>query len=205
MKTNILMLCAIILLLGCRKEKNESPATYLIKNYDSLVVKSYDSIVCYDPPYGEHYCQYFPAENHVSFSIDLDQDNKKDLSLKISHYLYSVSPHSVANIVNVTVESLDTNYRIAETGNLDWPDLIDFKVGDTINSGSTYSEKGSLERTGPYVENFILSGNIHIGFRKGLDPVLYRYGYLNLIVDGAKLTLIRSVLNTSDDHCLVQE
>jgi hypothetical protein len=206
MKNNILILFAFILLISCRKEDNEnSAATFITREYDSLVVKSYDSIVCYDPMYGEHYCRYYPEQNQVSFPLDIDQDTKYDFSLEISHYLYSQSPHAQANIVNVTIVSLDTNYRIAETYNMNWPDLLDFKVGDTINSAYVYREDGSLVRTGPFVENYILSGNIHIGFRKGLDPSSYRYGHLNLVVDGARIILIKSVLNTNKDMCVVAE
>lgn len=206
MKNTILILFACILLISCRKEENENgTATFITKDYDSLIVKSYDSIVCYDPMYGEHYCLYYPEQNQVSFPLDIDQDTKNDFSLEVSHYLYSQSPHAQANIVNVAILSLDTSYRIAETDNMDWPDLLDFKVGDTINSAFVYRENGSLVRTGPYVETFILKGNIHIGFRKGLDPSSYRYGYLNLLVDGASIVLIKSALNTNKDMCIVAQ
>jgi hypothetical protein len=206
MKSIIVICCFLLIIAGCKKENNEDgPATYIIKSYDSLVVKSYDSIVWYFPPYVDPYCRYYPEANHVSFPIDIDQDYKSDFNLEISHYLYSQSPHAEFNVVNVTLESLDTNYNIAESDNLDWDDIIDFKVGDTISSGSIYREDGYLVRTGPYVENYILTGNIHIGFRKGFDPSSYRYGYLNLVVDGAKLKLIKSVLNLNKDNCIVQE
>jgi hypothetical protein len=205
MKNTILILCSLTLLLSCRKENNEeSPATFITKDYDSLVVKSYDSIVCYNPPYGEYYCRYFPEQNHVSFLVDFDQDSKNDYSIELSHSLYIGSPHFEMNVLNVYLVPVDTNYRVAVTQNNDWSDLVDFKVGDTINNSSIFRSNGNLVKISPFGYTFILNGNIHIGFRKGSNSSFYSYGFLNLIVDGTKVTLIKSILNTNKDECIVE-
>lgn len=205
MKNVILIQCCLILFLSCRKENTEdSPATFATKDYDSLVVKSYDSIVCYDPPYGEHYCRYFPQDNNVSFLIDIDNDNNNDYSFELSHSLYLGSPHFEMNVLNVCLVPVDSSFNIAVTENKDWSKLVDFKVGDTINSSSIFRANGNLVKINPFGETFRLNGNIYIGFRNGSNSSLYHYGFLHLIVDGTKLTLIKSVFNTNKDECIVE-
>jgi hypothetical protein len=198
----------LLIILSCRKEKNpDSPATYVIKNYDSLVLKSYDSIVFVNIIDGEPYWEYEPKTNEISFPFDIDQDVKDDYTLILSHWLYIGDPHFRYTAKVVTVTSLDINYRIAVTKDGDGAGIVNFKTGDTISNAYNFQQTGVIVQDVPNPMGFSIlnQGNINIGFRRGSDPSDYRYGYFSMIVEGTKLTLIRTVFNTNKNTCIVQQ
>jgi hypothetical protein len=204
MKSNIIMLCAVILFLGCSKEKNEDPASFVTNDYDSIVVKSYDSIVYVNIPYGESYYQFFPESDSVSFLLDIDKDNNNDFRLDVSHYLYVGSPHFRYNAQVISIVSMDTtHFQIAVQQDRDWSAAMGFDFGDTLNSSLLYHSNAGIIADAPYATGNFLSGNTFIAFRKGTNSSGFRYGYLNLIVDGAKVILVKSVMNTNKDMCIV--
>jgi hypothetical protein len=204
MKTCIIVFSLLLILLGCKKERNDS-LSYLIKNYENLVIKSFDSIVYVNIPGGESYFRFVPDTNRVLFSFDIDQDLRDDYRLDISHFLYIGSPDFRYNAQVVTITSLDTSYKVAVQQDSEGSEVIAFSAWDTIGNSRYYHTIATILADVPYVNGYMLTGNAYIGLRIGSDPAQYKFGYLNFIIDGAKVTLIRSVLNTNQDNCLVQE
>lgn len=204
MKAIILILCATVLVLASCREKEEDPAIFVTTDYDSVWIKSYDSIVYVNVPYVDPYYRYYPEENFVTYSLDIDKDNTNDYTLTVSHYLYTSSPHFSYNATHVGINSIDTsNFKIAVQVERPWAAAKGFVPGDVIDNTSFFQDFSYINANAPFAEGDFIYGNVYIGFRKGSSPSAYRYGYLNLIVNGANAILVKSVLNTNKDRCVV--
>jgi len=207
MKARILILCVLVGLMSCRKDgNNQEPPNYLIHDFNSLVVKSYDTLYYYTPSNGTDpppYYVYIPQENSVTYSFDIDQDTKNDFGIRIGHNLFSSSPHFYYAQKYADIFSPGPDCSIAvNAGNVP-PDIKEFRIGDTVNYKAAYDSAGRILQDFAGSGNIQHSGNINIGWRKQLQNSVYRYGYLNIIVEGAKVTFIKSVMNTNRDQCLV--
>ena len=192
-------------MVSCREEE-EGPSTFVTIDYDSIWLKSYDSIVYENIPYVDPFYRYYPEENFVTYSLDIDQDNIKDYTLTVSHYLYTSSPHYNYNATNVRITTLDTlKFKIAMQTDRAWAPAKGFKTDEVVDNTSFFQDFSNINANEPFVEGDFIYGNVNIGFRKGSSSTGFRYGYLNLIVNGANAILVKSVLNTNKDRCVIGE
>jgi hypothetical protein len=209
MRNLMLIFCTLLIIISCAKEKDSvnndnTPATFITKDYDSLVLKSYSSSYWEDLSGGYTYLAFMPPQNIVSDSIDIDEDMIMDYKIQIRHSVFSYGPHYALTEILLSINSLDTNYSVGVKTSNGWADVREFHVGDTINNVFIYSGNGVIVDASAeeYTKNN--KGNIYLGLRKRTGTDMFNYGYLNLFVKMAEVTLIKSVLNTNKDKCIVE-
>lgn len=203
MKNLILILFAgILMLAGCR-EKVEDPTIYATIDYDSIYIKSYDYIEYVNIPYVDPYYVYHPESNSVSYFIDIDKDSINDYELRVGHYLYVGSPHYSFNATYVSISSLDSlNYKIAVQKDQLYAPAKGFLTGESIDNDSFYQAESDISAHVPYIYEDFIGGNVNIGVRVHTSSG-NRYGYINMIVKGASVVLVKSVMNINKDNCVV--
>lgn len=216
MRNLMLVFCTLLILMSCTKETEETkekqeteidtiPATFIFKDYDSLGLKSYLSTYWEYLSDGYTFLAFVPYENIVSDSIDIDDDMIMDYMVFIRHSVFSMSPHYSITEIFVSVNSLDSNYSVSVVAPNEWSAVCTFPVGDTVDNNFAYRRNGVVVDANAIENAKNNRGNLYLGLRKQTGTDTINYGYLNLFVKMAEVTLIKSVLNTNKDFCRIEE
>jgi len=200
----LLLIITIVSIINACSEKNEDTLPiYYVKDFDSLILKSYDSsyMAWIFPDY--YYLAYIPYQNSVSGQIDINGDSIPDFILTISHSVYSPSPHFAHTNVYMQIDGMDSTKQVATISTSLYREITTYSKGDMINGDSSYSQRGYIAVDAAYAPVISNYGDLIIGVRSQTGNTIH-YGYLEVNSLKAILTLKRSVFNTNQSHCLVE-
>ncbi|MBK7028714.1 MAG: hypothetical protein IPH45_05685 [Bacteroidales bacterium] len=189
--------------MSCKKTEVHEAEIPTSRDFDSLKVRAYVSTYIYNLE-GSDYLAFIPSDSTASVSIDIDNQTGTDFKISCFSNVFSLSPHSFFQQYGVNITATDTSvFSVAAVKAEEWASIKLFEEGTPINNDSYFVHNSAIDyqHTGG---TLLHRGNIYLGIRKKNASGDFYYGFLNLYVGMAQVTILKSMMRNDNQVCIIE-